>query len=205
VVDNRQLQRSYTFLAPFYDRFVGPATRESRRRSIEGLALGDGERLLVPGIGTGLDVGFVPRGTVAVGLDLTLSMLLKARPLARDRRLSLVVGDASRLPFRHGAFDAALLHLILAVVPDARPALAEAVRAVKPGGRLAVFDKFLKPGEAPSAFRRLADRLVRPFATGLNTRFEELLEGTPGVAVEEDAPDRFGGLFRRIRLRKPGR
>ena len=105
--------------------------------------------------------------------------------------MTLVVGDAARLPFKKDVFDAVVLHLILAVVPDARPAFSKAVRVVKPGGRLAVFGKLLERGQTPSPLRRLADSLVRPIATGLATRFEKLLSGTPSRSSRR--------AFRRLR------
>lgn len=204
MVENRTLARSYAFLAPFYDWFVGPAAHASRRRSIAGLSLRGGEKVLLSGIGTGLDVPLLPADVLLVGVDLTPAMLAVARrrALSERRRVCLVVGDAQRLPLRDGTFDAGVLHLILAIVPDARPALSEAARCLKEGARLAVFDKFVPPGETPSLLRRLADLVTRRLATGFLTRFEDALAAAPSLLVEEDAHDLGGGFFRRIRVRK---
>lgn len=205
MVDNARLRSSYTLLAPFYDLFVAPLVHASRRRSLEGLGIRPGERVLIPGIGTGLDIPDLPEGSFAVGVELTPAMLAQARRRARHsgRRVLFVVADAQRLPLRPKSFDAAVLHLILAVVPRAAHAFAETVRCVRPGGRLAVFDKFVPKGSEPSLARRLADRVTRPIATGLLTRFEDLLAPVPGVRVESDEPDLLRGTFRRIRLTKP--
>ncbi len=205
MVDNARLRLSYSWVAPFYDLFLEKVTEPSRRRSVDGLALGPGEKVLVPGIGTGLDIPTLPEGTFVVGVDLTPAMLLRARRRAArsSRRVLLVIGDAQRLPFRKAAFDAALLHLVLAIVPRAALAFAEAVRCVRPGGRIGVFDKFVRKGTEPSLARKLADGVVRP-VTGLLTRFEDLLAVTPRVKVEEDRPDLLLGFFRRIRLTKAG-
>jgi len=176
--------------------------RGSRRLSLESLAVKTGHRLLLSGVGTGLDVPNLPAGARAVGLDLTPEMLLRARHQARrcGKSVALVLGDAERLPFRSHAFDAAALHLILAVVPHADAALREAVRTVKPRGALAIFDKFLRAGETAGFLRSAADAVLRPLGTGLNTCFEALLPGLP-VTVERDEPDLLGGAFRRIALR----
>jgi ubiquinone/menaquinone biosynthesis C-methylase UbiE len=131
-------------------------------------------------------------------------MLLRAR--ARSRRLgrsdAFVLADARRLPFRDGAFPGAVLHLVLAVVADPRAALAEAARAVAPGGRLAVFDKFVRAGRRPGLLRRLLDRLLRDRVTGLLLRFEDALDAAPTLSVLLDEPELPGGAYRRIVLRK---
>lgn len=191
-VSNASLSSSYQRLAPFYDLFVKRVFDSQRARVIASLELAGGQRVLVSGAGTGLDLPHLPEGVVAVAVDLSPAMLAAARP--RLRRGLLVVGDAQKLPFRTAAFDAGLLHLVLAIVPDGRLAFAEAVRVCRPGARLSVFDKFLKG--APSLARRAADALLRPFVTGFLTRFEELLPANARVVSDR------GGLFRRILVEK---
>src|SRR6266851_141080 len=53
-------------------------------------------------------------------------------------RLSFVAGDALRLPFRDGAFDAVAISFGLRNVADPGAALAEMRRVTRPGGRLVV-------------------------------------------------------------------
>ncbi len=53
-------------------------------------------------------------------------------------RLSFVAGDALRLPFRDGAFDAVTISFGLRNVADPAAALAEMHRVSRPGGRLVV-------------------------------------------------------------------
>ncbi len=50
-----------------------------RRRSIEGLELKAGERLLIVGAGSGLDLPLLPAGLSVLATDLTLAMLAHAR------------------------------------------------------------------------------------------------------------------------------
>jgi demethylmenaquinone methyltransferase/2-methoxy-6-polyprenyl-1,4-benzoquinol methylase len=52
--------------------------------------------------------------------------------------ISLVAGDALRLPFRDGAFDAVTISFGLRNVADPGAALAEMRRVTRPGGRLVV-------------------------------------------------------------------
>jgi len=73
-------------------------------------------------------------GTRVVGCDFSLGMLHQAR--ARDRRASWVQGDAGRLPFRDGTFDAVVSTEAFHWFPDRRRALAELRRVLRPYGRL---------------------------------------------------------------------
>jgi len=100
------------------------------------------------------------------------------------------------------AFDAALLHLILAVIPDPVLCLREVARAVRPGGRVSVFDKFIR-GERPPLKIRLANLIASPLATDLTRNFERVLEeARVPLHVERDTPVALGGLFRAIVLRR---
>ncbi|MFG2720784.1 class I SAM-dependent methyltransferase [Streptomyces sp. NPDC048416] len=51
-----------------------------------------------------------------------------------------VVGDAVRLPLRDGSVDAVLLRYVLQHLPDVKPALAEAARVLRPGGRIVTIE-----------------------------------------------------------------
>lgn len=190
----------YTLWAPFYD-LVARVPRQ-RRRSIALLAPRPGERVLIVGAGTGADLPFVPEGVEVLATDLTPAMLARARRRVRPG-VELRVMDAQALDLPDGSFDAAVLHLILAVVPDPLACLREAARVVRPGGRLAVFDKFLADGARPSLPRRLLNLWTRLLFTDINRRLGEILaaSGAP-LRVERDEPALLGGLFRILLLRR---
>ena len=195
---------AYRVAAPFYDLAVGGVFRQARKDSIASLELSPGQRLLVSGIGTGLDIPCLPRDLDILGGDLVPAMLSQAearRKAMGHDRITLVNLDAQVLPVREGAFDAALLHLILAVAPDGRKVLAEACRAVKPGGRIAVLDKFLPPEAVGIPLWRWGfQALMGPF-TDVNRRFEEMAEGLP-LKVLSDEGILLGRTFRRILLQR---
>lgn len=194
------LRHSYTLLAPAYDLLVARASRAMRQASLADLPETGGDVLLI-GVGTGLDFPLLPPHHRYVGIDLTAAMLRRARRRPGGHGVDIVHGNALCLPFATASFDAAVLHLILAVVPDPDTCLAEAARVVRPGGRLLILDKFLAPGR-PAPLRRLLNPLARRIATRLDVVFEPLLAATPGLVVETDQPGAFGGWFRRIRLRR---
>jgi len=156
---------------------------------------------LLAGVGTGLDLPHLPRQHHYVGLDLNQAMLRRALPRASHVDFQPVQGDAQRLPFAAASFDCAVLHLILAVVPEPAHCFAEIARVIRPGGQVLVFDKFLRRGQ-PALLRRLINPLVRRVATRLDVVFEDLLASAPELALEHDQPALAGGWFRMIRLRR---
>lgn len=194
------LRASYTLIAPFYDTLIARATRAARRTSIEHLPAQPG-RVLIDGIGTGLDLPLLPVQHHYVGVDLTAAMLRRSRRRYGELDFQPLQGDAQLLPFAAASFDHAVLHLILAVVPDPVACLAEVARVVRPGGTVLVFDKFLRPGQ-PAFLRRLATPLVRRIATRLDVVFEEVLAAVPEFTAVSDRPALAGGWFRLIRLRR---
>jgi demethylmenaquinone methyltransferase/2-methoxy-6-polyprenyl-1,4-benzoquinol methylase len=102
-----------------------------------------GERVLDLAAGTGTSsLTFTAAGADCVACDFSIGMLRagKSRP-GGDRppgRLSFVAGDALRLPFRDGAFDAVTISFGLRNVADPVAGLAEMRRVTRPGGRLVV-------------------------------------------------------------------
>jgi hypothetical protein len=74
---------------------------------------------------------------------------------------------------------------------------------LKPGGRIAVFDKFLRDREYPSLQRRMLNALAKPLFSDLNRRLGPLTAGTP-LVTEHDEPVAFGGTYRVVTLMSPG-
>lgn len=76
------------------------------------------------------------RGCFAVGVDYDASELRKARARLGLLPVDLIVADASRLPFRDGAFDAVICTETLEHLPDDRGAMREIARLLRGGGLL---------------------------------------------------------------------
>ena len=105
-----------------------------------------GERVLDLAAGTGTStLTFTATGADAVACDFSLGMLraghakIGAGPQGSGQgRLGWVAGDALRLPFRDGAFDAVTISFGLRNVAGTGAALAEMRRVTRTGGRLVV-------------------------------------------------------------------
>jgi len=180
------LKHSYTLIAPFYDAAIARATKAARARSMAALPIEPG-RVLLAGVGTGLDLPHLPPQHHYIGLDLNQAMLHRALPRIGNIDFLPIQGDAQRLPLADNSFDAVVLHLILAVVPEPALCFAEIARVLKSGGRVLVFDKFLRRSQL-ALLRRMANPLVRRIATRLDVVFEDLLADTPGLVLEHDSP-----------------
>lgn len=195
------LRRSYTIIAPLYDALLATAGTGLRAASLAQLPREGNQEILISGIGTGLDIPYLPPGHTYTGLDLTPAMLARAKGRIGPLHLNLVQGDSMSLPFASECFDHVVLHLILAIVPDASACLQETARVLKPGGSVLILDKFLKPGES-AWFRRTLNLLSQHIVTRFDVVFEEVLASVPQLRMVADVPLLARGWFRGIRLVK---
>ena len=106
-----------------------------------------GQRVLDVATGTGLVAAELVRsaGCEVVALDQSTAMLAGARSrLARKpelaRKITLVQGEAERLPFRDEEFDALTFTYLLRYVDDRAATMRELVRVVKPGGKVGMVE-----------------------------------------------------------------
>lgn len=94
------------------------------------------------GCGTGaMAEALAPAVGRVIAVDDSEAMLGAARArLDGAPNVELRAGSLEALPIEDGALDAAVLSLVLHYVPEPLPALAEAARALRPGGKLLVVD-----------------------------------------------------------------
>jgi demethylmenaquinone methyltransferase/2-methoxy-6-polyprenyl-1,4-benzoquinol methylase len=135
-------------IAPRYDLLnhllSAGIDRRWRATAIRSLALTGRETLLDVCTGTA-DIALQARGAARVlGVDFAGAMLAfgrrKVRDAGEDRRITLVRGDASRLPVRDGSVDAVTVAFGIRNVEHPERACAEMSRAMRAGGRLAILE-----------------------------------------------------------------
>lgn len=196
-------RRRYTLFAPVYDLFTNPLA-PYRRRSIDLLHLVKDESVLILGAGTGGDLPFIPPNRNITAVDITPAMVerLQRRAAELGRTVDARVMDGQALTFPDEAFDAVVLHLILAVVPDPVACLREVARVLKPGGRAVVFDKFVQDDRSPSPGRRLLNVATNAFFSDITRQLGPIVATTPLAITYRDASI-FGGLFQMAVLQKP--
>ncbi|MGP3967180.1 demethylmenaquinone methyltransferase [Streptomyces sp. 6N223] len=111
--------------------------RRWRKAVARAVAARPGERVLDLAAGTGTSSGpFAAAGAFTVPCDFSLGMLAEGK--RRVPWLPFTAGDATRLPFADGVFDAVTISFGLRNVQDTDAALREMLRVTRPGGRLVV-------------------------------------------------------------------
>jgi ubiquinone/menaquinone biosynthesis C-methylase UbiE len=127
---------SFDRIADRYDATRGGLRRGREIAEAIDAHLGDAERVLELGVGTGaVAVALAERGRTVVGVDLSAEMLERAVGRIGPR---VVRGDAHALPFPTGHLGAAYLVWVLHLVADAGAVMAECARVLHERGRLVV-------------------------------------------------------------------
>ncbi len=178
----------YSLYEPFYD-FIGNLFNVARRRSIQLLNLNPDQRVLLLGAGTGIDLEFLPKDIQVVAIDITPAMIKRMEELAAklDRQVEALVMDGQTLDFPDETFDAVVLHLILAVIPDPYACISEAVRVLKPNGQVAIFDKFLPDDADINLRRKIANVVAGFFFSEINRRLQPIIAITPLETIHEES------------------
>lgn len=121
-----------------------PAFRWYKRELRSLLALRPGEALLDVGCGAGIEacrIAAEQPGVRVMGLDRTAMLAGAAR---RAERLGVSVdwlpGEAEAIPLPDGSVDACMTERVLKYLPDPAAGIAEMVRILRPGGRIASFE-----------------------------------------------------------------
>lgn len=132
------------FGSAFYDRaqVIGRRLLEAWQHPIDWLNIPAGGVALDVGCGPGSITASLARAVgpdgLALGIDVSEPMLARAVRVPAGAQAGFVKADAQRLPLRDDTVDAVISMAVLQLIPDPTAALAEMVRVLKPGRRLAL-------------------------------------------------------------------
>lgn len=139
-------------IAPRYDllnRLLSLGTDLSwRRRALDLARLGDGERALDVGTGTGdfalALLARAPHSETVTGVDISPGMLdvaeRRAAKAGLGARYERLIASVESLPFVDGAFEVAVAGFVIRNVGDIPRGLREMRRVLRPGGRAVILD-----------------------------------------------------------------
>jgi demethylmenaquinone methyltransferase/2-methoxy-6-polyprenyl-1,4-benzoquinol methylase len=166
---HRHARRLFAPLGPTYDRYANLLSLGQdprwRRFLVSQVAVGAGDRVLDAATGTGAVAAELARrtGCAVVGLDQSPEMLAEA-----ERRVpagvELVEGDAERLRFPDGSFDAVTFTYLLRYVDDPAATLRGLARVVRPGGTVAGLDFGIPPNPLARGAWEIYVRAILPAA-----------------------------------------
>jgi len=134
------MAQSSTFTAASADDYEQLMGRWSRRLAppfLDFAGVGDGDRVLDVGCGTGsltFAVASHANVTEVVGVDLSTAYIERAKSNCSDDRIEFLEGDAFDLPVDDAAFDRVFSFLVLQFIPNPMRAIAEMRRTLRPGG-----------------------------------------------------------------------
>jgi phosphatidylethanolamine/phosphatidyl-N-methylethanolamine N-methyltransferase len=175
-VENQFVERVYEKLANVYDLVFGPTLHPGRLVAMERMGIGPGDRVLEVGVGTGINTSLYPRNCHVTGIDLSSSMLEKARDRVKReglRNVRLIEMDAGNLTFADDAFDIVYAPYLVSVVPDPVKVVREMRRVCRPGGKIIVLNHFRSANPVLSR----VERAISPFTVHIGFKSDLDLPG----------------------------
>jgi ubiquinone/menaquinone biosynthesis C-methylase UbiE len=142
-----------------------------------------------------------PEATLDVLDILPVQLVNLAKKLPADERVALLQGDSSAIACPDAAYDQVLLFFLLHEQPEAvrRATLAEALRVVRPGGKVVIVDYHRPvPLHPLRPLMHLVFRKLEPYAMDLwHNDVESFLPYQPATMAKDTY---FGGLYQKLVL-----
>jgi demethylmenaquinone methyltransferase / 2-methoxy-6-polyprenyl-1,4-benzoquinol methylase len=171
-------------------------TRLWRRAVARAVDAQPGERVLDLAAGTGTSsLPFTQAGAYTVPCDFSTGMLGEGR--RRHPWMPFTAGDATKLPFRDGVFDAVTISFGLRNVQDTDAALREMLRVTRPGGKVVICE-FSHPTWAPfrTVYSEYLMRALPQVAEAVSSNPDAYVYLAESIRAWPDQPGLAGRLQR---------
>lgn len=180
------VRQRYDRIAAIYDALESGMELRARKWRADLWARVPAGRVLELGAGTGKNIPYYPRNAEIIATDISPRMLERAR--RRAYRLGVAVdlrvADAQQLPFPDQSFDTVVTTFVFCSIPDPARALAEALRVLRPGGRLLLLEHVLSQRPVLRWLMRKFDIVpYRLWGAHINRETVELVAAAGGVDV----------------------
>ncbi len=179
-------KKIYDLQSLFYDATFGRLVRKRIAKAIGHMNIGDSDKVLDLGIGTGASLSYYPQHGRIYGVDLSSGMLREARKKIAQRNMThaqVFQADAMKLPFGDDTFDHVFISHVISVVSDPYKLVREVQRVARPGARIVILNHF----QSTNRFIALIEKWICPLCTKLGWRSDlplaDLIKRT-GVTVD---------------------
>jgi ubiquinone/menaquinone biosynthesis C-methylase UbiE len=187
-----------------YDRRAATSSKPRGDANLRWLCgQAEGETLEI-GIGRGRTLPFYPAGVHLTAIELSSVALEVTRRHAGELGINanLRQGDAADLPYPDDHFETVVFAFVLCTIPDDRGAVAEAVRVLRPSGRLLLVEHVRSPNRVIRTIERVFEPLTLRWEADhlLREPLDHVL--AEGLDVERLERSWFG-VVERLVARKP--
>ncbi|MBI5178409.1 MAG: methyltransferase domain-containing protein [Nitrospinae bacterium] len=163
-MEYESIKRIYHNYSNVYDFLFKHVFFPRQRHAILSMDIQPNEKILDVGIGTGLTLPIYPQHCQVTGIDLSRSMLEKARKKKEKHSLhhvTLLEMDACNLEFEDDSFDQVIATFVVSVVPDPVKAVREMKRVCKPNRPITLVNHFRSTKKLIAMGEDLVDPVCR--------------------------------------------